>query len=392
MILALLLAVQAPAPPQRDVIVTGERLKRLHDQCAAGRCTPLRDAQASIAWAEAQFREGRYVDAKRTLRNAAARNGRHAATDPKPVAAIYEAYATVSWQEGDQQAYRKATAARVRTLRGNLPANDPYVRTAALALGEMWLRVDQPLEAQRAFERAERDAVAHGHGDVAVRARLSRARVRHLLMDQAGARALLRSAEALPGADEPRSRGAIRAMRLRFALTGTGSGADPAERDRLAAELAGAGFTRPVLVWAPPYPRTPLDLADTARSLQRSLATSPGDLFVDTGPEVSDLDGIRWADIGFWIRPDGRTAEAEVLRGSRGSGWAAPYLRQVAGRRYTATAGVAADAPGAYRIERFTLRSNYVVPKGSFIRRRAGAGKLEILDLTDPNARVTAAR
>ncbi len=384
MFLALLLAAQAPPS---DVVVTGKRLERLHELCRQGRCTPLRDAQASIAWAEAQFRDGRYVLAKNVLRDAAARNKRHAATDPKPVAAIYEAYATVSWQEGDQEAYRTATAARVRTLRDNLPADDVYARGAALALGDMWLRLGQPLEAQRAFRQAERDALAGARNDVALRARLARARIRHGFGDRTGAAALLASAAALPGAAEPRNQGAIRATRLRL---GAAEG-DAAAIAQVAAEVGRAGFAQPVLVWAPPYPRTAADLADAARAANRSLATTGGELFAVTGPRGSDLDGIQWADIGFVIRPDGRTAEMEVLRGSSDRTWATPYLTQIAGRRYTAMPGAPGDA-GAYRVERFTLRANYETPIGSLIRRRAGPAKLEIVDLTDPAATVTAAR
>lgn len=129
MLLALLLAVQPAAP---EVVVTGKRLESMHEECAKGGCSPLRDAQVSIAWAESHFREGRYVDAKRTLRDAASRNRVHAAAHPRPVAAIYEAYATVSWQEGDQHAYRRAVGDQVRTLRDNLPADDAHVRGAAL--------------------------------------------------------------------------------------------------------------------------------------------------------------------------------------------------------------------------------------------------------------------
>lgn len=397
--LALLVALQAATPAGTavrtpDVIVTGERLKKVHDQCTMGGCTVLRDAQASIAWAESQFRDGRYVEAKRTLAAAARRNARNAATHPKPVAAIYEAHATVSWQEGDQRDYRRAVADRVETLRDNLPADDIAVRGAALALGDMWVRLGDPFEAGRAFADAERAAVAAGQGDVAIRARIARARLRRLLNDRKGAVALLDSADALPGAGEPGPRTALAAMRLRFAaLDG-----DKAEIDRLVAASAGiAKATQPVLVWAPEYPATALQAARAARgrgsSAQlfdaRTDATTPMPNGLD--PRSTDLDPIRWADIGFWIRPDGRTADFEVLSGSPERSWTAPYAKQVEQRRYTPTASIAED-PGVYRLERFTLRAGYAVPIGSLIRRRAGAPVLEVLDLTDNPARVAARR
>jgi hypothetical protein len=224
---------------------------------------------------------------------------------------------------------------------------------------------------------------------------LARARLRRLFDDRRGAEALLASAATLPGADAPGPRAALAAMRLRFAaLDG-----DDGEIDRLVqASATSVATTQPVLVWAPDYPRTALDLARDARA--RGLSGQIFDARTNDfsplpnglGPRSSDLDPIRWADVGFWIRPDGRTADVEVLRGSRDKGWTAPYLAQVAGRRYTPVTGAAADDPGVYRLERFTVRANYAVPNGSLIRRRAGAGKLEILDLTDPSAKVTAAR
>ncbi|MFD2431807.1 hypothetical protein ACFSUK_34365 [Sphingobium scionense] len=68
---ALLLLLQAASP---DIIVTGERLVEEQAKCARGECTPLRDAQATIALAEQRFRNGEYVHAKGLLAAAISRN------------------------------------------------------------------------------------------------------------------------------------------------------------------------------------------------------------------------------------------------------------------------------------------------------------------------------
>lgn len=384
--LALILALQAaPAPPPADVVVTGERLQKLHDQCRTGRCTPLRDAQASIAWAEALFREGRYRDAKAVLRDAVGRNRRFEGSDPKPVATLHEAYATVAWQEGDQDIHRDAVFDRVRILRANLSAADPAVRAAALAVGEMWQRLENPQEAEREFERVEQQALTAGDNGLALRARLLRARSQFIQGQRADAQALLASASTMPGAGEPTARAAIKAMRVRLAV----EAGDRGEIDAAVRELSGATGVagRPALVWAPPYPLTAEQLGAQGRG------TVPEDLAraALTSPKPYEVGAVRWADVGFWIRPDGRTADVEVLRGSRGTGWVQPYLGQVAGRRYAAS-GAADGDPGVYRVERFTLRPGYVTPTGSLARRRGGVARLEVLDLTDPNARVTAAK
>jgi hypothetical protein len=386
--LTFALALQTVNP---DVVVTARRLEADHAVCAKGGCTPERDAQAAIAWAESQFRDGRYVAAKTILMKAPARNKRHAATHPRPVAAIYEAYATVAWQEGDQDVHRRAVFDRVRTLRQNLPADDLAVRAAASATGDMWMRLGDAFKAEAAYAAADREAEAAGMSDVALRLRLRRARLQHMLGNKKATTALLASAEALPGTDAPASRAAVRAMRLRLAAID----GDKAMLDRLTANLGDLDLARPVLIWAPPYARTALDAAQAGK--RRSPAADLFDVRTNVleprpnglEPRSGDIAAILWADIGFWIRPDGRTAEVELLRGSRDKAWAAPYLAQVAERRYSTTP-VAAGQPGFYRIERFTIRGGYDVPANSLIRRRSGAGRLEVLDITDPPARIAA--
>lgn len=101
----------------------------------------------------------------------------------------------------------------------------------------------------------------------------------------------------------------------------------------------------------------------------------------------SDIDPIQWVDIGFWIRPDGRTSEPEILRGSRSTGWATYLLKQVSKRRYTGLSSIDGDR-GVYRIERFTLRGTYMVPLGGLARRRGGSARLEVLELTQPDTYV----
>lgn len=120
----LLLMVQAATA---DIVIKGKRLVEAQAECAKGNCTPLRDATATIALAESQFRDGEYLKAKRLLAAAVARNKDKAGSDPRPVAALYEAYATVAIHEGDRDTYRSAVADQVRVLRDHLPADDNAV-------------------------------------------------------------------------------------------------------------------------------------------------------------------------------------------------------------------------------------------------------------------------
>ncbi|KEZ18109.1 hypothetical protein CP98_02946 [Sphingobium yanoikuyae] len=369
---ALFLLLQAAAP---DIVVTGERLVEEQAKCARGECTPLRDAQATIALAEQQFRNGEYVHAKGLLAAAISRNKDRGAEAPRAVAAIYEAMATVSLHEGDQDDYRRAVAGQVKTLRDNLPADDVAVQASATALGDMWIKLGRYRQAESTFRGIEEQALAEGQAYPAMMAGMKRVWLAGALGKARDARAMLDALERRPIAREPGFRTALRVVRLRLAVRA----GDDAEITRLAGMIGTDQGGPPVLIWQPSYPGSAaVEANNSARTFD----------LVDAVPiNSSDLASIQWVDVGFWIRPDGHTEEAEILRGSRSPAWAPAILKQVAGRRYAARAKVGEeDASGSYRIERVTPKYQYVVPKGSVIRRRVPAAGFEILDLTASEA------
>ena len=369
---ALFLLLQAAAP---DIVVTGERLVEEQAKCARGECTPLRDAQATIALAEQQFRSGAYVHAKGLLAAAISRNKDKGAEAPRAVAAIYEAMATVSLHEGDQDDYRRAVAGQVKTLRDNLPADDVAVQASATALGDMWIKLGRYRQAESTFRGIEEQALAEGQAYPAMMAGMKRVWLAGALGKMRDARMMLDALERRPIAQEPGFRTALRVVRLRLAVRA----GDDAEITRLAETIGTDQGGPPVLIWQPSYPGSAaVEANNSARTFD----------LVDAVPiNSSDLASIQWVDVGFWIRPDGHTEEAEILRGSRSPAWAPAILKQVAGRRYAARAKVGEeDASGSYRIERVTPKYQYVVPKGSVIRRRVPAAGFEILDLTASEA------
>ncbi len=369
---ALLLLLQAASP---DIVVTGQRLVEEQAKCARGECTPLRDAQATIALAEQQFRNGEYVQAKGLLAAAISRNKDRGAEAPRAVAAIYEAMATVSLHEGDQDDYRRAVAGQVKTLRDNLPADDVAVQASATALGDMWIKLGRYRQAESTFRGIEEQALAEGQAYPAMMAGMKRVWLAGALGKMRDARAMLDALERRPIAQEPGFRTALRVVRLRLAVRA----GDDAEITRLAGTIGTDQGGPPVLIWQPSYPGSAaVEANNSARTFD----------LVDAVPvNSSDLASIQWVDVGFWIRPDGHTEEAEILRGSRSPAWAPAILKQIAGRRYAARAKAGeGDASGSYRIERVTPKYQYVVPKGSVIRRRVPAAGFEILDLTASEA------
>ena len=360
-----------------DILVTGRRLSEAYAACVKQVCSPLRDAQASIAFAEQQFRKGAYLMARRTLMAAISRNKRHAATDPKPVSALYEAYATVSLHDGDLDAFKSAVGQQVRTLRENLPAKDPAVVGVAFATGDMWLQMGNRRIAENSYRTVERQALADGNAVLALQATLRRVGLANARGNTAGAARLMAEAQARPIAADPNLRAVLQVARLRLAA----GQRDDAQIDQLVRAIGHDGVTRPALIWAPPYEPTAIAAAQDAAA-QTDLINLSSARSTGVGP-------IQWVDIGFWIKPDGRTNEPEILRGSRSTGWAEYLLKQVSARRYTGFSTISADR-GVYRVERFTLRGTYHIPTGSLIRRRVGATRLEVLDLTQPDTSVLA--
>jgi tetratricopeptide (TPR) repeat protein len=347
--LLLMFAVQSIG---HDVVVEGRMAADPAIECAKGACPPLRDAQLSIAYAEQQFREGTYRQALRTLSAALSRNRAFAKTDPRPVAALYQAYATTALHEGDMELYARAVGGQARTLRENLPATDPAVANAALALADMWVQRGDYAMAKAIYQSAERRASEQGKPFEAARAALRRAWVTAATGDAAQANRILAAVEEGASVNSPAIRAALPIMRLRIAVR---SG-DQAEIDRLVVGVVQNPATPPALIWAPPY-----------------------DIYYEELASVEE----DWADIGFAIGPDGHTQDAEVIRGSSRHGWTRPVLAQVRGRRYTPRSGDE-DGPAVYRIERFSLRSTYATPTGSHVRRKAGRTELVSLDMSAP--------
>jgi hypothetical protein len=239
----------------------------------------------------------------------------------------------------------------------------------------MWIKLGRYRQAESTFRGIEEQALAEGQAYPAMMAGMKRVWLAGALGQAREASMMLDALEQRPIAQEPGFRTALRVVRLRLAVRA----GDDAEITRLAETIGTDQGGPPVLIWQPSYPGSAaVEANNSARTFD----------LVDAVPiNSSDLASIQWVDVGFWIRPDGHTEEAEILRGARAPAWAPAILKQVAGRRYAARAKVGEEhASGSYRIERVTPKYQYVVPKGSLIRRRVPAAGFEILDLTASEA------
>lgn len=379
--LVLLLAVSttatvapAAAPvaaPGDTIVVTGVSMKWLRDQvdgCKAGGCTPRADIVASIRYAEGLFRAGTYREARRVLEQSVGRTKKAAAQEPVALSELYLALANVAMHDGDQAIVQRATYQRAITLRDNLPADAPATMLGDMGLGDWYARTGDRTRAIALYGRVVERARSAGRPDIAGAATLRLANVAHARKRDRETERLLDGMIADTRSDMAGFRLAARALQARFARERGETGATDALLAALASEPQ---RPRPVLLFAPPLPE-PTDPVPHDRLT----------VLTDTVTRSSDFTGIKWADVGFLIRPDGTVETPERLRGSRGEVWVAPVLAAMSKRRYAPFGGAGDTTAGQYRVERVTETADYATPSGSLIRRRSRNPHYETLDIT----------
>ncbi len=377
-LLALVLAATAaaPAPPAADAItITGTRLKDYAaavDACIAAPCSPKRDIVVSIRYAEALFRSGDYIGARAVLAKAVRRQAGAGSVEPVALSQLYLAQANVAAHYGEQRDVRTATYASARVTHEFLPAGSPDRLWADLRVADLRLANDRR-DGFSAYRKVAADARAMGQPSIAVSADLHRAWALHKTKLDSEALRLLAELAATPGDAGRPYRLVARVLTARIARDrGDKAAIDAVLRDIAAEPDPG----QPLLVYSPPFPQ-PTD----------PFYVDPFEIPVDHVVKSSDYTGLQWVDIGFGIAADGTVDTPEILRSSRSSTWAAPLVKMIAGRRYTPSVATSGDdAPGHYRIERYTLTADFSVPTGSLIRRRSREPHYEQLDLTDGNA------
>lgn len=370
LLLASAANAQSPGPLQRDeIVVVGAKLSDLKAdvaRCEAGGCSVREDVIATVRYAEAEFREGNYHDARKALGKAVSRTRKGADSDPFAVAELHTARATVAWHFGDQREALRATGATTRLLDRHAPQS-PNALMARMRLIQAQYQIDGPSFNIAQLQDLSERATDANQPLIAMRADLGRAAMLYRSNQREQAMELL---SAIQASDLPQATGlklASEVLAMRLAARDGDMKAVEALIARLTEDQKRIG---PTLVWTPELP------------VPRGGDIVPSDeLLVQLQPGPADLLSLRWVDIGYSIGADGRVEEVDILRGSPRSDWAKPLLKAIGQRRYT-PAAAADELDGRYRVERYTLTSDFIVPKGSLIRRRAGIPRFEQLDLT----------
>jgi tetratricopeptide (TPR) repeat protein len=368
----LFLAAPLPAQPARDddretIVVTGTPIRdteRALKDCLRRNCPPEEDINATLAHAENLFVAGDYVEARKTTLASIRRNGGHAKAFPVPVSDLYRANGRIAAHLGEGEDYMRSINNVKRALRAGLPAGDIRIVGANLEKAGMFASLGRFERARQLYDEVAEDSAELGRPDLAGVARVRKAWLHEIAGDRWAARRELRkiAEDRTPGVQVPRVTALILLDRL------DRKEGKPGSTDALIREVRALGASAPVLLFSPPidlHTGGRMDEADPVGSTTR-LA------------QMDDVEDV-WIDVGFWVTPEGRVDEVEIIRSSGFTRWARPVLKSIAGRLYSPSP----EGAGQYRVERYSYTALWKSDStGTRFRVRSPAARIEFLDLT----------
>jgi tetratricopeptide (TPR) repeat protein len=368
--------------PTEPIVVTGIRIQDYRDRlaaCLARNCPPNEDVDASLALAEALLLNGDYGDAREAVHDSLRRNRDEARTYPEPVSDLYRAHSRLSRHMGFDRVALRSTHGILDALQEGLPQEDHRHFTARFELAEVKMAMGRYRAAREELEQLAEIAERAGRRDVAVTAELRTLWFDYINLPHSEARSRLVEMSQLT--DPARRLEAVGAKVLLARIYRSEGNSRAA--DALLAEVGRGTSAQRRLIHAPRYT---LLRNDRDQVLDQDLATAVR--FGNVASRVSENYEGKWIDVGFWVQPDGRVSDLEVLRTGGDTVWARPLLQAIRGRLYS-TAG-----EPTYRLERYTLTSAWAYPEnwsggetssGSRLPQRSARARVEYLDLTVGN-------
>lgn len=380
LLLSLLLAGagEAAEPPRAGgtIVVTGRSLgqtERALAECLARKCPPDEDIDATLAHAENLFVAGDYKAARHATLASIGRNRDQAKTYPVPLADLYRANGRIAAHLGEGHSYESSIVAIKRSLKAGLPESDIRLVAAQLEKADMYAALGRTGRARQIYADVQSESRRLGREDIAAQARLRSAWLHQLEGNGEFARAALReiAADRTPAARVTRAAALVLLARL------DRQRGRPVSTEALGAELGEVDGRQPVLLFSPR-----IELPTNA-----AISHVGGQLVAGSAIRRMPMERFekQWVDVGFWISPEGKVSDVEMLRSEGRAHWAAAVLRAVAGRIYSPVSG----SEGHYRVERYSLTSlwEYDAP-ATHLRRRSPQARIEMLDLSvDPNPR-----
>lgn len=335
------------------------------------------------------------MGARDTLKAALSRNKRYAKEYPEPVSDLWRADSRIAAHMGAGDDYRSDTFEMVDALKAGMPDNDPRVISARIEVGDMMARFGQVDDAVGQYNQVARRA-----HDLGLYQLEGTARLRGVVLYSTLAQTNSQMFALYFGAARDAARDIAKQTTPQLKLFATvadmlieriaAKKGDSSAVDRMIGIMRAqpnAGGA-PALLYEPPI---------------RGF----GGLYDGSIPAViwtkinsKDLIG-QWADIAFWVQPDGRVRDVEVLRGGIGgltgprkpnprfdSVWTIPLIRQISGRRYAPLPG-GAGGGDILRVERYSFTAWLTSSTNSRVP-ASGTPRYEMIDLSvDPPAATT---
>ncbi|VVT16749.1 conserved hypothetical protein [Sphingomonas sp. EC-HK361] len=371
-LLMLLAQVGSPAVTEKPIVVTARRLddtRRALDACLARKCPPSEDIDTSLAHAENQFLAGDYEAARTTLLASRRRNARFAKTLPVPVSDLSRANARMAALVGMPDVARVNTIEALDALKAGLPSNDARVLSQRLEIGDVFARQGRLTAATDMYDDVAKRARDAGQPLIQGYAMLRKAVLYGAMasIDSAYRQAAQRAIRAIENADgtglEPFKDG-VKLLKARLAVFD----GDTKAIDAALASMQKVSTKAPILVFAPPI------AADERGRIDGTKMSSL---------QIRGSDNAQWADVSFWVAPDGTVRDIDVMRQSDtlDPTWLERATKALAGRRYQPMA-MAPGSPGLLRVERYSYVWDRASETGTRIATRVSTGHVEILDLT----------
>ncbi|MCU6453636.1 hypothetical protein LPN01_06065 [Sphingomonas sp. A2-49] len=369
-VMAVLLqaAVSATGPAaveNKDIVIVGRSIDGARSSlaaCIARACPPDQEIKAAIILAAREFLAGDYVEARRTLLASRGRNAKFAKNYPLQVSDLHRALNRLSVLDGRLESARLSAFDATDALKSGLPADDPQILLQRLDTARQLVRESRIVAAAEIFNDVAAKARKSGRYDVE-------------------AQALFRAASvyAALGSVNPDYRPTARRWMTRieqraepeFAEYRDGLILLEAEIAALKAKPANGGRdVRPLPAMA-------------GAVLVHEPVVDFGTISGGRGPQSGGNTDPEWADVGFWVRPDGSVGDLHVLEQSksRPGSWLAAKTKAVADRRYAPLKGVA-DPRGLYRVERYSMVYPLIPSTESRIPGRSTQGTLDMMDIT----------
>lgn len=370
------LSSQAAVPPaqpaaveEKTIVVVGRRVEdseRALMACMARQCPPKEEIDAALAHAENQFIAGDYPAAQRTLAKARSRNIRYRKAIPIEVGDLLRASGRVLALNGLSDASRITAIDSLDALKSGLASTDRRVFIQRLAVGDVFAKEGRIIAARDIYNKVASQADAAG--DVRVKGyALFRIAGMFTSISQAVPRyrntafEAIRRVENTTEPDLQPFREAAKFLQCRMKDTG---GKNDGRACINASDTTQVSTAE--LVYAPP-----IDLNNWRQENPSTVAQLHG----DATPQ--------WADIAFWVAPNGNVRDIDTVRtsGNIDERWMKLVTDALIKRVYRPLKLPPSD-PGLRRVERYSIVYDIVAAKGSRIPARSFVPHIEILDLT----------